>query len=112
MTLASTIPLIWLAIASVGLWLAFHLIRDSYLDLKELDKFGIRNGRRAIALTTVRTEIIRSSYHLIFFGLGLVYSITNLEPTRPLVAAIMTVAQLGLVLSTYLVIKLREELHG
>lgn len=111
MTIGIAIPLIWLAIAAVGLWFSFNLVRDSYADLKELDHFGIGNGRRAIAWTTIHTELIRAFYHSIFAVLGAVYVFTELEPARPTVAVVMTAAQAGLVLSSYLVIRLRKTLR-
>lgn len=92
---ASLIELAWLATALTGLYLSALNSWEAILDFRSLG--GKRNGRRRIALGTVRREAVRGLVNAIFFGIGLVAVLTPANPNAtPLGIAI----SLGLLMAS------------
>lgn len=74
----STIELAWLITAFAGIYLAGLNAWEAILDYRALG--GKRNGRRRIALGTVRREALRGLVNAIFLGIGLVAAFTPANP--------------------------------
>ena len=91
----STVELLWLFTAMSGLYLAGLNAWEAILDYRALG--GKRNGRRRIALGTVRREALRGLVNAIFLGIGIVAAATPANPAAtPLGAAV----SLGLLIAS------------
>ena len=91
----STVELLWIFTAMSGLYLAGLNAWEAILDYRALG--GKRNGRRRIALGTVRREALRGLVNAIFLGIGIVAAATPANPAAtPLGAAV----SLGLLIAS------------
>ena len=92
---ASLIELAWFLTALTGLYLSALNSWEAVLDYRALG--GRRNGRRRIALGTVRREGLRGLVNATFLGIGLVAILTPANPnSTPLGIAV----SLGLLLAS------------
>jgi hypothetical protein len=92
---ASLIELAWFLTALTGLYLSALNSWEAILDFRALG--GKRNGRRRIALGTVRRESVRGLVNAIFLGIGLVALLTPApESITPLGVAV----SLGLLMAS------------
>ena len=77
----------WLLTAFAGLYLSGLNAWEAVLDFKALN--GKRNGRRRIALGTIRREGLRGVVNAIFLGIGIVAAVIPANPNAtPLGVAI------------------------
>ena len=84
---ASLIELAWLLTAMAGLYLSGLNAWEAFLDYQSLG--GKVNGRRRIAIGTVRREAVRGLVNAIFLGIGLVALVTPANPnSTPLGVAV------------------------
>ena len=91
----SIIELAWLLTAMAGIALAGLNAWEAILDYRALG--GKRNGRRRIALGTVRREALRGLVNAIFLGIGMVAAFTPANPnSTPLGVAV----SLGLLIAS------------
>ena len=91
----STVELAWLITALVGLYLSGLNAWEAVLDYRALG--GRKNGRRRIAIGTVRREALRGLVNSIFLGIGIVAAATPANPSAtPLGAAV----SLGLLIAS------------
>jgi polyferredoxin len=92
---ASWIELAWLATALGGLYLSGLNAWEAILDFRALN--GKRNGRRRIAVGTVRREAVRGLVNAIFLGIGIVAVLT---PANPNATPLGVAVSLGLLLAS------------
>ena len=91
----STVELLWLITALSGLYLSGLNAWEAILDYRALGTK--RNGRRRIAVGTIRREAVRGLVNAIFLGIGLVAAVTPANPAAtPLGAAV----SIGLLLAS------------
>ena len=91
----STVELLWLFTAMSGLYLAGLNAWEAILDYRALG--GKRNGRRRIALGTVRREALRGLVNAIFLGIGIVAAAT---PANPAATPLGVAVSLGLLIAS------------
>jgi hypothetical protein len=92
---ASLVEILWVLTAIVGLYLSGLNGWEGVLDFKALN--GKRNGRRRIALGTIRREAIRGVVNAIFLGIGIVA--VNI-PANPNATALGVAVSLGLLIAS------------
>ena len=91
----SLIEIAWLLTALTGLYLSGLNAWEAILDYHALG--GRRNGRRRIALGTVRREALRGLVNAIFLGIGIVAAAT---PANPSATPLGVAVSLGLLLAS------------
>ena len=92
---ASPIELAWLITALSGLYISGLNAWEAILDFRALD--GKRNGRRRIAIGTVRGEAVRGLVNAIFLGIGIVAVLT---PANPAATPLGVAVSLALLLAS------------
>lgn len=88
----SWIELAWMLTAIAGLYLSGLNAWEAILDYRALG--GKRNGRRRIALGTVRREAVRGVVNALFLGVGIVAAATPANPQATPLGVAVSVALL------------------
>ena len=91
----SYIEAAWLLTALAGLYLSALNAWEAILDFRALG--GRRNGRRRIALGTVRREAVRGVVNAIFLGIG---GVAALTPANPNATPLGVAISLGLLMAS------------
>ena len=91
----SPVEAAWFLTACGGLFIAGLNAWEGILDFKALE--GRRNGRRRIAIGTIRREAIRGLVNAIFLGIGIVAAFT---PANPNATPLGVAVSLGLLLAS------------
>lgn len=91
----SPVEAAWLLTAVVGIYLSGINSWEAILDFRALG--GRRNGRRRIAVGTIRRETVRGLVNAIFLGIGVVAALT---PANPAATPLGVAVSLGLLLAS------------
>lgn len=88
----SWIELAWLVTAIVGLFLSHLNGWEAILDFRALN--GRKNGRRRIAVGSIRREALRGVVNAIFLGIGIVAALVPANPNSTPLGVAISVALL------------------
>ena len=87
---------VWCVINLIGVVIGLVNVRDAELDIKALNFKAVTNGRRAIARTILRAQILRTTQSTALLIIGLLALFQN--PARPLRTTISIFTLIGVVL--------------
>ena len=101
------IPIIWLAIAMIGLALAILSLVEAATDFMSTRP---TNGFRALAIGDMISESLRVVLYLVFGGIGVYYIVADIQVARSGVASFMVLGELIIVAKTVVQLAVRRYL--